>query len=323
MGHEVVEFSADQKDIIEKVRGCDGLLWRFTHSPQIRLHAKRLLPAIEQGLEIPVFPDWRTSWHYDDKIAQAYLLPAANIPVPKTWVFYDFDSAVSFCRNAAYPLVIKLTGGASSQNVRLLKSFEDSYYWICRLFGSSVTSLEKPPGPSIIALRTRFRGATRYFIKGWQPHPGGWHDQQTQYLFVQEFLPGNAFDTRVTVIGNRAFAFRRFNRPGDFRSSGSGDFDVNPLEIDMETVRMAFRVAKRLGTQSIAIDGLRKGNERVVGEISYTYASWVVHECPGYWLLHGDIDQGQLEWVEGHVWPENIILDDFISRIQECTGIAR
>ena len=32
------------------------------------------------------------------------------------------------------------------------------------------------------------------------------------YIYFQEFIPGNEFDTRVTVIGDRAFAFRRMNR---------------------------------------------------------------------------------------------------------------
>jgi hypothetical protein len=175
--------------------------------------------------------------------------------------------------------------------------------------------LAEPQKLSIGAFFGRSRGAIRYWVKDWQPHPGFWYDQQTHYFFIQEFLANNDFDTRVTVIGNRAFAFRRFNRPNDFRSSGSGNFDVNPSEIDLETVRLAFVLANKLGTQSIAIDGLRRGEVRVVGEISYTYVSWVVHECPGHWELHGDPIKGELHWVEGQVWPEDAILDDFISHI--------
>lgn len=33
-------------------------------------------------------------------------------------------------------------------------------------------------------------------------------------------------DTRVTVIGHCAFGYRRYNRPGDFRASGSGRLTV-------------------------------------------------------------------------------------------------
>ena len=96
------------------------------------------------------------------------------------------------------------------------------------------------------------------------------------YLYLQEFLADNAYDTRVTVIGNRAFAFRRFNRDGDFRASGSGKISWEPAAIDPAIVRLAFRIAAALGTQSIAIDGLYRGDEVVAGEISYTFAAWAI-----------------------------------------------
>ena len=34
----------------------------------------RLLPVIEKELGLVVYPDQNTCWHYDDKIAQYYLL---------------------------------------------------------------------------------------------------------------------------------------------------------------------------------------------------------------------------------------------------------
>ena len=51
-------------------------------------------------------------------------------------------------------------------------------------------------------------------------HPGTEsHDRDGRrgYVYFQDFIPDNQFDTRVTVIGNRAFAFIRKVRPGDFR----------------------------------------------------------------------------------------------------------
>jgi len=316
LGCEAVSVSLDQPDLIARIRECDGFLWRFTHDPPTRKRGMRLLPAIEHGMDIPVFPDWRTMWHYDDKIAQYQLLTAAGLPTPRTWVFWDAEGALAFCREAAYPLVLKLSTGASSQNVRLLRSPKDAVYWIRRLFSSGAYSLEPTYEYRPRALLGRTREALRYWLKGLAPDPGFWFDLQTHYILLQEFLPDNPFDTRVTVVGNRAFGFRRFNRPNDFRSSGSGNLNTDPDEIDLETVRLAYRVARGLGTQSVAIDGLRRAEDRVVGEISYTYVSWVVHSCPGHWVLSGDPDGGRLEWVEGQMWPEDAILEDFISRVQ-------
>jgi hypothetical protein len=120
----------------------------------------------------------------------------------------------------------------------------------------------------------------------------------------------------VTVIGNRAFAFRRFNRPGDFRASGSGRIDWDPRQIDEPGIRLAFRVARRLQTQSLAVDLLQHGGRKVLTEISYTYASWAVRDCPGHWVLQGDADAGSLSWTDGGMHPEDAIFDDFVARLR-------
>ena len=77
--------------------------------------------------------------------------------------------------------------------------------------------------------------------------PNPYWDVHYRYALFQQWLPGNEFDTRITVIGNRAFGFRRFNRQGDFRASGSGNLDWDPVQVDPAFVQLAFRIAKRLG----------------------------------------------------------------------------
>jgi len=295
-------------DLFERLAGCDGFMWRFGYSPNPRLFAKRLLPAIEHGLGIPVFPSFQTAWHFEDKIAQSYLLRAAGVPTPATWVFWNRATALEFCRSAPYPLVLKLSFGYQSGNVRLLKGFDDASYWIAQLFGPGVTGL-RPPQPKWRETLRRWRGASKY-------EDLEYCELQHGYFYVQEFVPGNEHDTRVTVIGNRAFAFRRFNRPGDFRASGSGRIDWDPQQIDQQSVRLAFRVARRLQTQSLAVDLLQHGGRNVLSEISYTYASWAVRDCPGHWVLQGDPEAGSLSWSDGRMHPEDAIFDDFAARLR-------
>jgi hypothetical protein len=134
---------------------------------------------------------------------------------------------------------------------------------------------------------------------------------------VQEFIAQNDFDTRAVVIGRRAYAFRRFNRPNDFRASGSGLRDTDPTKVDLDMVRLAFTVAERLGTQSIAVDGLYRSGQRVLTEISYYYEGWVLYEeCPGYWQLEGSPERGTLTWVGEPLRPEDAILSDFIEGLR-------
>jgi len=278
------------------VRGCDGFIWRHGHWTTMVQIAKRVLPVLERELGLVLYPDQRTCWHYDDKIAQKYLFDALGIPAPDTWIHWDdLDATLDWATRAPYPLVLKLATGAASQNVKLVRSFAELEPWIRRLMTTGVHSLDDETCAT--------------------PHPILWGFHKN-YVLLQEFLPDNAFDTRVTVIGRRAFAFRRFNRPGDFRASGSGRVDHDQQAIAEGALRLALEAARRLGAQSLAFDIMRRGNELVIGECSYTYVSWTVHDTPGHWTVDGPPMTGRLEWHPGHVWPEEAQMEDYLQRLQ-------
>ena len=66
-----------------------------------------------------------------------------------------------------------------------------------------------------------------------------------------------------------------------------------------------------LTCKAAAIDsGLWRGAKPVVGEVSYTYASWAVHACPGHW----DAD---LNWHEGQMWPEEAQVAEFLVYLKQ------
>lgn len=306
-GIEVVLVDTSDHAATSLISECDGFLWRYGYDRQSRAMAKRILPAIEHGLGIPVFPSSETSWHFEDKVAQRYLLETAGMPAPETWVFWTKEDALAFADAATYPLVVKLSAGIRSGNVVLVKTAAEARWWIRQMFGLGIDNMDdqRSRGPALLRIA---KDAAR-FVLDRPVRPREHHG----YFFAQEFLPDNAFDTRVTVIGNRAFAFRRFNRDDDFRSSGSGKISWDPAEIDLDTIRLAFTVARKLRTQSIAIDGMRRGERRLVGEISYTYAAWAVRDCPGHWRMNGG---GELAWVEGSLRPEDAIFHDFVDRVQ-------
>jgi glutathione synthase/RimK-type ligase-like ATP-grasp enzyme len=308
VGHEVCEVDVYRADILEQLRGCDGLMWRHGHTAAMRQVARRLLPVIETELGLLVYPDQKTCWHYDDKIAQRYLFEAVGIPAPRTWVWFDKNLAKEWARSADYPMVLKLWSGAGSTNVGLVHTFEEAGRWIDRLFGRGVTDLTQESPRRWTRALTRLRVAKRVLLQGAPGHLPAW-ELHKNYVLFQEFLAGNAYDTRVTVIGDRAFAYRRFNRDNDFRASGSGKIDHNPEGIAPEFVRLAFDVARRLEAQSCAMDGLWRGTEPVVGEVSYTYVSRFVHQCPGHW----DPD---LHWHPGSMRPEEAQIAGFLARLE-------
>ena len=308
------------QDILEQLRDCHGFMWRWAHFGGMRRLSKRLLPVLENNLDLVVYPSQNTCWHYDDKVAQRYLFEALELPTPKTWIFYDFEEAEAWSKQIEYPVVLKLSAGASSSNVKLINSSSEGIIWINRLFKEGVSDLEDN-NYSPWSFQKRVRAAMKALLKGeelWKP-PIDIEDIHHHYAYFQEFLPDNDFDTRVVVIGNRAFAFRRFNRPNDFRASGSGNVDLNPNEIDERFIRLAFQLSLSIGSQSCAIDGLYKNGIPVVGEVSYTYLSGnagTIRKCPGHWILNGDTADSSLSWCEGKMWPEEAQIEDFLSRLK-------
>ncbi len=320
-GHRVRMVDVYRPDILAQVRGCDGFMWRWAHFAGMGRVARRLLPVIERHLKLAVYPDLNTCWHYDDKIAQAHLLASVGIPTPQTWIWFDRETALDWADTASYPLVMKLAGGAGSNNVRLIRSPSEAHLWIDRLFSSFLTTLDEAQFRRM-GLRRRAREAARALLKGTpREFCSSGYEPQTGYVLLQEFLPRNDFDTRITVIGDRAFGFRRFNRDGDFRASGSGKIDWTPESVDTNFVRLAFRTSRLLQTQSLAVDGLYRDGAAVVGEVSYTYVSEAVFKCPGHWVLAGDPDAGALAWVEGRMWPEEAQVQDFLIRLDACVPV--
>src|SRR5690606_30193963 len=94
------------------------------------------------------------------------------------------------------------------------------------------------------------------------------------YIYFQDFIPGNNHDTRVVIVGNKAFSIIRYNRKDDFRASGSGHKSYDPALIDPRCLQIAFEVSEKLGMQSCAFDFiLDTNNNPLIIEISYGFVT--------------------------------------------------
>jgi hypothetical protein len=318
---EVHWVNLRRPDAIEQVRDCNGVMWHWEYMPHERQVAPSILHAIEAYVGIPVFPDHRTCWHYDDKIAQYYVFQALEIPMPRTWVFWDRDLARHWARDATYPKVFKLRTGSSSSNVHLVRSEDEAVELIDLMFGPGtyprgfrevVAELDLLPEKRSELRTAAARFAQLTALEHRPLHERGryWWQPEKNYAYFQDFLPNNTGDTRITVIGTRAFGFRRSNRLGDFRASGSKILDYDPGRIDPACIRLAHRMASVVGAQSMAYDFLvDPGGRPVVTEMSYIYVDWAVERCEGYW----DPD---LVWVPGHMSPQAAQVEDFVARLR-------
>ncbi|MBF0452032.1 MAG: hypothetical protein HQK75_15120 [Candidatus Magnetomorum sp.] len=303
--------------IIHDLQGVHGLLWHWSHfEPDGQLVARQLIAAIKQ-MGIIVFPNIDTCWHYDDKVAQKYLMEAISAPMVPSHVFLNISDALEFIENATYPLVFKLRCGAGSQNVQWVhtkkeakklchKAFNKGFSAAKGYFSDAKTKIRKVESfNALIEKAKRLPVSLKNIVINKKLL-----SIQKGYIYFQDFIPNNTTDTRITVIGDRAFGFQRKVRPGDFRASGSGHIVYDTDQIDLRCVEISFQVSKQLNTQSLSFDYIfDQNNHPKICEISYCYQNKAVYDCPGYW------DQ-QLNWKQGHVWPEDAILSDLI---RECS----
>jgi glutathione synthase/RimK-type ligase-like ATP-grasp enzyme len=291
-GVEVRWLDLLRADAIEQVRDLDGVMWRWAHNQQHKQSARIVLYTIEHVLGIPVYPDSATCWHYDDKISQYYLFKSLGTPIPDTWIFWNEYDATQWARQAHYPIVFKLTAGAGSANVLKLEKFTQAESIIHKMFSGGIYPYT----------------FNEFAVNQPGPNPPYWKPE-IDYFYAQEFLPGNEYDTRVMIIGKRAFAFRRFNRPGDFRASGSERRDLDPQNVDLRAVKIAFETSQRGGFSCMAYDFLYKAGQPVICEISYTFPHCPTCNLSGHWLP-------DLSWASGAMWPEEAQVEDFVRKIK-------
>jgi hypothetical protein len=306
--HTVVDGFAN--DIVHQVAGHDLFLWHWSLAdPRELRHAQAVLNAVA-STGCAVYPNAATAWHYDDKVAQKYLLEAVGAPLARTHVFYSEDAAVAWLASASFPVVFKLARGAGSANVRLVKDFESGRRLVHAMFTRGTTptpgffydvrrKLERSGGIAGLRAKIGRAPATLRAVRDRRSHA----HREKGYAYFQEFLPGNDHDTRVFVIGGRAIAFQRRNRPGDFRASGSGDFLFDHRAIPTAMVDIAFATSARLGFQTMAYDFLvDRAGRPLICEISYCVVAAVYTRCEGFW----DAD---LEFHPQSIRVEDLILD--------------
>jgi glutathione synthase/RimK-type ligase-like ATP-grasp enzyme len=305
-------INVGQENFWKKVQDADAFIYRWTHHDGPTIHSDVILPIVGKYLDIPCFPDLDASWLFNDKIKEYYLLIQSDFPVARSHIFWKKNEAIDWIsRRSEFPIVFKLKRGAGSNNVVLVENKEAGLKLIHRMFGKGVLTGKIPSRNSLTYrdsidinklysnLKNRIRyHFNRHDVLDWVPHKN--------YVYFQDFYPGNKFDTRVTVIGDRAFSFRRYVRKNDFRASGSGNIDYSISDIDMRCIDIAFSISKKFNYRSMAYDFVYdSNNEPLLVEISYTYNDVAIYKCPGYW----DEEHG---FHEGNYWPQYLHLVDLL-----------
>lgn len=309
--------NAYDNDIIEQLKGWDVLMWHHNHAiHKDVLAAKPILFALEHA-GFKVFPNFKTAWHFDDKVAQKYLLEAIEAPLVPSYVFYDKQTALEWVKNTSFPKVFKLKGGAGATNVKLVLDKKYCVKLIHKAFGKGFSQYDRLGGfkeriRKVKEGKDSWLGVLKGLGRLITPTEFARQKQREKgYIYFQEFIPGNESDTRVIVINGKAYAVKRFVRKGDFRASGSGNIDYSVEKVDKKCIELAFSISEKLKSQCIAFDFVFDSfNNPLLIEISYGFAVSAYDNCEGYWTEDLRFHQGSFnpqEWMVESILNENTI----------------
>ena len=313
LGIEPRLVDALSPSIVSDLRGADAFLWHWDHGDAAAWRVARGIFAACDAAGIATIPDAGAAQHFDDKVAQALLLQSIEAPIVPTWVFVRESDALAWVEATQFPKVWKLRRGAGALNVRLVETASEASALVAQAFGHGFSPVPAPTADLKNSVRrTRsLPGKIRRLPRTMRNYQANRAvaERESGYAYFQEFIPGNDFDIRVTVVGDRAFTFRRACRPGDFRASGSGriDYLTDPSGPDRAAVDVAFATARRLRTRSMAFDFVvDQAGAPLIVEMSYGYKADAVYACPGHFDAEG-------RWVEGSLWPQDAMLADLLA----------
>jgi glutathione synthase/RimK-type ligase-like ATP-grasp enzyme len=303
--------NAYKNDIIKQLEDCDIFMWHFHQvNPKDFLFAKQLLFSLEIAGK-KVYPNWRSSWSFDDKLGQKYLLEALNLPLIPTYVFFSKEEALSWAKNYSFPAVFKLRGGAGSSNVRLVKHQKDAIKLINKAFGKGFRQYDPLVllKDKIMKYRKKEANLTSvikeilHFIVPYQIEKS--KSREKGYVYFQEFIPNCDHDIRIQFIGDKCYAMKRYTRKNDFRASGGGNIDYDGSKISKEVIKLGYLIADSLQMQTLAIDLIPYKDTYLLSEVSFAFA-----------VDEGECDYGYYDrdiiWHEGKFDPYGWMVEEVL-----------
>ncbi len=310
--------NAYSNNIIEDVSDCDIFMWHYHHSLSADINfAKQLLFSLEQAGKI-VFPNFKTGWHFDDKLGQKYLFETLGIPYAKSYTFYSKEEALEWAKNTTYPKIFKLRGGAGSSNVRMVKSFFDCNKYINKAFSSGFKTIDRWSGfkDKVQSYRNgkgTFVDVIKVFVRLFlKTHNEKMQPVHKGYIYFQDFIENEGFDYRVQVCGDKCISMIRYCRKDDFRASGSSNANRNPNEFPIDVIKLSFELTDKMNLQASALDFVR---EKTTGKLflvenSYCYGVDDDEFDYGYFDRQGNWHNEKFNGID---WMIEEVINDFES----------
>lgn len=283
--------------VISKLMKFDIILWHYSnYSFKDMLMAKNILNTLEfHGKK--VFPTANDAWHFDDKLAETYLLESVQAPIPKSFYYYSMDDLENAIQQneLSFPIIAKLRNGSGSHNVTKLDTPEKLRNYGKKMFTSGLNS-----APSLLfkaSSNIKSSKNLKTFIKRAKRIPEFLNslsnakkfNVERGYVYLQEFIPNDGFDLKIVVIGDKLSYICRSIRPGEFRASGGGDIFFDKEKVSKNVIDSAFKVSDDLGFNCMGYDYVVNNatGEGQIIEISYGFSHHALLEAGGYFDRQG------------------------------------
>jgi glutathione synthase/RimK-type ligase-like ATP-grasp enzyme len=302
--------------VIKQLIEFDVILWHYSnYSFKDMLMARNILNTLEDQGKM-VFPSFKDAWHFDDKLAETYLLESINAPIPKSFYYYSLDDLNNAIKNdeISYPIIAKLRNGSGSHNVSKIDSADELRKYGRKMFSSGLSS-----APSLLykassniksskSLGTFIKRAKRIpeFLRSLSNAKK--FNIERGYVYLQEFIPNEGYDLKIVVVGDKLSYIGRNIREGEFRASGGGDLFYDRTRITKDVIESAFKTSDDLGFQCMGYDYVVNVNEKkgIIIEISYGFSHHALLAANGFFDREGN-------W---HDEPMNVP-HDIIERMME------
>ena len=295
ISYEIVDCF--QLDIINKLKDFGCLLWHFSgYSYRDMLFARSILYSAKQ-MGLKIFPDFDDAWHFDDKIAETYLLESVDAPIPLSYIFHSYNDIKKWIEEYdKFPLVAKLKSGSGSHNVKLIKSKNELLSYARQMFGNGYSS-----SPSVLGkakanyqsskgnkalMMSRIKRIPEFY-RTWRSSRQ--FPNEKSYVFLQEFVPNDGYDLKIVVVGDKLGFICRHTRQNDFRASGGGNIYFDKTLIIKNIIDSAFLTSDKLDFQCMGYDYVvdsKTGTGKIV-EISYGFSHQALLQSGGYFDRKG------------------------------------
>lgn len=185
------------------------------------------------GILVPGLPFYQA---HENKFYQELYKSERSIPTPKSKVVTSSSSNFK----VKLPTVVKPSFGFGSKGVKLVDSNEELNKSTLAAMKSYLFESLSVPDIARSFIKAKFKYKNRY------PRKFG-------RVVYQDFIPDLKFDWKVLVFGDKVYVLKRFTRVGDFRASGSGNFDYFSHVSD-DLIKFSHEVRVMLHTPFVSLD---------------------------------------------------------------------